>query len=432
MSLFDFLRDQVGLDQIVSANGSGKTRCVSPDHHDDNPSMHLYDDHAHCFACGFHGDVTDVWAAMRGFDKPLEAALDLAGEFAIEVPQANPEASQKARERRAKEDLYLQQAKACHEALSRHPRLREWWEARGFGKELRERFLLGTNKDGTAAVIPFWHRGRVQGLIRRKLAGEPRYILPKATELSGGYRPLFIPGPIDREVFLVEGYIDALAIAITGRSVIAVGGTDISEAQSRELRKVLSEDATIYILPDDDESGKEAARTWGRQYFPQARVCPPSYGEAAKDIADTFAREGAEKTAEHLDRLIATSKDMIDIETEAASDIKGGPREKLAYATQNIVPLLTRITPEVMRDATADIVADRVDGFKKSWVNKAIKAEEERIMREMMQAGMQKAEADAERRAQEHQEEVASAQDEIDALLAVPGVLGRLRDTAAR
>src|SRR5829696_85720 len=428
--MFDFLRDQVGLDLIVFANGSGKARCVSPDHQDEDPSMHLYNDHAHCFACGFHGDVTDVWAAMRGFDKPVEAALDLAETFSLELPEASPEASQKARERRDKEDLYLQQAKDCHDALARHPHVTEWWEGRGFGQESRERFLLGANKGGTAAVIPFWHRGRVQGLIRRKLAGEPRYVLPKAEEFPGGYRPLFLPGTLGREIFLVEGYIDALAT--TGRSAIAIGGTDISEAQSAELRKVVSEDATIYILPDHDESGKEAARTWGRQFFPQARVCPPSYGEGAKDIADTFAREGAEKTAEHLDRLIATSKDMVDIETEAAADIKGGPREKLAYATQNIVPLLTRITPEVMRDATADIVADRVDGFKKSWVNKAIKAEEERIMREMMQAGMQKAEADAERRAQEHQEEVASAQDEIDALLAVPGVLGRLRDTAAR
>jgi DNA primase len=138
VSMFEYLRDQVGLDLIMSANGSDKVRCVSPDHQDDNPSMHLYDDHAHCFACGFHGDVTDVWAAMRGFDKPLEAALDLAREFGIELPEASPEARHKARERRDKEELYLQQAKACHGALASHPHVTEWWEARGFGEELRE------------------------------------------------------------------------------------------------------------------------------------------------------------------------------------------------------------------------------------------------------------------------------------------------------
>src|SRR5215217_3918469 len=88
--MFDFLRDQVGLDLIVFANGSSKVRCVSPSHQDEDPSMHLYNDHARCFACGFHGDVTDVWAAMRGFDKPVEAALDLAETFSLELPEASP------------------------------------------------------------------------------------------------------------------------------------------------------------------------------------------------------------------------------------------------------------------------------------------------------------------------------------------------------
>jgi DNA primase len=280
MSLFDFLRDQVGLDQIVSANDSGKARCVSPDHQDEDPSMHLYDDHAHCFACGFHGDVTDVWAAMRGFDKPVEASVDLAREFGIELPEVSPEARQKARERRDKEDLYLQQAKACHGALPRHPRVTEWWEARGFGQELRERFLLGTNKDGTAAEIPFWHRGRVQGLIRRKLKGEPKYLYPKAEEFSGGHRPLFIPASVRSGAFLTEGIVDALALAAIGEGAIAVGGTGMSREQLRELDAV---PGPLYILPDVDEEGKQAAREWARKLYPKALVCPAEYeGEAAR------------------------------------------------------------------------------------------------------------------------------------------------------
>jgi len=279
VSIFEVLRDRVGLEQIVSANGSSKARCVSPDHHDQDPSMHLYDDHAHCFACGFHGDVTDVWAAMRGFDKPLEAALDLAGEFGIELPQANPRARQKASERRDKEDLYLQQAKACCGALPRHPRVTEWWEARGFGQELRERFLLGTNKDGTAAVIPFWHRGRVQGLIRRKLVGEPKYLYPKAEEFSGGYRPLFIPASVRSGAFLTEGIVDALALAAIGEGALGVGGTGISREQLRELDRV---PGPLYILPDADEEGEQAAREWARKLYPKALVCPAEYeGEAA-------------------------------------------------------------------------------------------------------------------------------------------------------
>src|ERR671921_30333 len=117
MNVFEILREQVALDRVVPANVPTRARCVAPDHPDNLPSMHLYDDHVHCFACGFHGDVTDVWAAMRGLDRPLEAALDLAGEFGIEVPEASAEARQRTRERRDKEDLFLQQAKASHGAL---------------------------------------------------------------------------------------------------------------------------------------------------------------------------------------------------------------------------------------------------------------------------------------------------------------------------
>jgi DNA primase len=431
-SVFGALREEVPIRRLMESNGHRKILCVN--HSEKTPSMHVYEDHVHCYGCGFHGDVVDVWAIQKGIDRPIEAAFDLARAFNVLLPEMSEEARQRAQERREKEADDLRLAQVCHDALDKHPHVRDWWEARGFGADLRERFLLGANKDGTAAVIPFWHRGRVMGLVRRQLEREPKYLLPKAEEFPEGYRPLFIPAPIKGEVSAVEGYIDALAVAASGRSSIAIGGTDISDAQREELQNLMQahEGVTIYILTDDDESGKEAARTWGRQFFPRARVCPPSYGEAAKDIADTFAREEAEKTAEHLDRLITTSKDMVDIETEAAVDIKGGAREKLAYATQNIVPLLTGITPEVMRDATVDIIVDQVKGLKKNWISKAIKAEEERIMREMMQAVTQKAEADAERRAREHQEEVASAQDEINALLAVPGVLGRLRDTAAR
>jgi hypothetical protein len=194
----------------------------------------------------------------------------------------------------------------------------------------------------------------------------------------------------------------------------------------------MSEGATIYVLPDDDASGAVAARTLGRLFFPQARVCQPSYGEGAGDIADTFAREGSEKTAKHLDWLMATSKDMVDLETEVAAEIKGGPREKLAYVTENIVPMLSRIEGGALRDATADIVAGRVGGLKKTWITNAIKDEQTCRVTEKIREAMLQEEAEREHRSQEYEEKVASAQEEIDERLAKSGVLGRLRETAAR
>jgi DNA primase len=275
VSIFAALREQVPVDSILETNSGDKDHCVSPEHEDADPSMHLYGDHVHCYACGFHGDVVDVYAALRGFDRPIDAALDLAREHGIELPQRDPQAQKKAQEGRDKEDRYLKQARACHRALDRHARVGEWWDERGFGEDLRERFLLGTNKDGTAAVIPFWHRGRVKGLIRRKLRGEPKYIYPKLEDFPEGHRPLFIPGPVRAGAFLAEGIIDALAIAALGESAIAVGGTGISEVQMRGLRNI---PGLLYVLPDADEEGAKAAREWVRNLYPKALLSAAEYG----------------------------------------------------------------------------------------------------------------------------------------------------------
>ncbi len=278
MNVFETLREQVSIGRLIEPSNGGKAHCVTPGHQDNDPSMHVYDDHVHCFACGFHGDVTDLWAAMRGFGRPVEAALDLAREFGVELPEAVPEARKRAKERREMEDLYLVQARACHGALCCYPHVSQWWEDRGFGEELRERFLLGANKDGTAAVIPFGHRGRVQGLIRRKLEGEPKYLYPKSEEFPGGHRALFIPASVSVGAFLAEGIVDALALAAIGESAIAVGGTGMSQEQVRELDAV---PCPLYILPDADEEGKQAAREWARKLYPKALVCSAEYEREA-------------------------------------------------------------------------------------------------------------------------------------------------------
>jgi hypothetical protein len=80
----------------------------------------------------------------------------------------------------AEGDLLLEEARAFPGVGYTH-RVRDWWAARGFGDGLREKYLLGANKDGTAAIIPFWHRGRIKGFIRRPLA---------ASQPSTSIRPL--------------------------------------------------------------------------------------------------------------------------------------------------------------------------------------------------------------------------------------------------
>jgi DNA primase len=194
----------------------------------------------------------------------------------VELPSANPEEQGRTEERRRLEAQYVREVEVAQEALRRHPRVAEYWAHRGFSEDLRRRFQLGASEDGTEATIPFWNRGRVHGLIRRGLeeGSNPKYLLPSKDDLLLGYRPLFIPGAAHGEAFLVEGFVDALALVSLGYAAIAVGGTRISDRQMRELRRLRG---PFYILPDADESGIKATRDWAEQLYPNAFVCPPNY-----------------------------------------------------------------------------------------------------------------------------------------------------------
>ena len=85
MTDFSSIRQLVDIRQAarmygLEVNKFGSARCVF--HGDNNPSMRLYDDHFHCYACGAHGDVTDLTAQMFGLTK-AEAARKLRSDFGI-------------------------------------------------------------------------------------------------------------------------------------------------------------------------------------------------------------------------------------------------------------------------------------------------------------------------------------------------------------
>jgi DNA primase len=337
VSIFETLRDRVPVEQVAGGHVGEKVLC--PAHADNNtPNLHIYGDHVHCFACDFHGDVVALWKVMHGFERPIEAALNLAREYGIDLPEQCPKTRKEIEQRRSKEEIYIKQAQACHRALDTHPKVREWWEKRGFDEDLQQRFLLGASRDGTESVIPFWHRGRVVGLICRKLEGEPKYIYPKVEEFPGGCRPLFIPGPLRDGTLIVEGIVDALAAAALGESVIAVGGTNISAGQMSELEKISD---PIYILPDADPEGGEAARRWVRDLYPKAFLCPAEYGDGRKDIADLFAADGQSAT-DTISRLKAGAMDALTIATAEMPD-GDSTRRRLARVRETVLPLILQL-----------------------------------------------------------------------------------------
>jgi len=86
VNLFEALREQVDpvavADRYLDLVPSGSTlkgRCPYSDHEDKNPSFYIYPDgRFYCYGCGRHGDVVDLWAALKGLSPGIEAALDFA------------------------------------------------------------------------------------------------------------------------------------------------------------------------------------------------------------------------------------------------------------------------------------------------------------------------------------------------------------------
>ncbi len=357
MSIFETLRDEVSISEVLGVEEGRKISCISPEHtHDASPSMHNYGDHVYCFGCGFHADVVSVHAAIGGYDSQFEAALDLARSRGVKLPERDPVAERKARERRDKERRHEEAARHYHEALEAYPRKVEWWEDRGFGAESRERFLLGYDREADAATIPYWSRGRVQAITRRKLSGPPKYLHPKAEEFPRGHKPLFIPGRVKVGALLVEGIVDALAGAALGESTIALVAARISEKQRTEFEKV---SGPLYIVPDDDPEGEKGAREWLRQLYPKALLCPPEYGEGNKDLADLFAAVDPEEARKLLEVLKSRAGDALALELSEAPDERNSLGAYRA-AKERVLPLLLKLEDDGEQDAALHDVARKL------------------------------------------------------------------------
>jgi len=112
-----------------------------------------------------------------------------------------------------------------------------------------------------AATIPFFHLGRIHGLIHCSLQGEPKYVLPEAEDFADGYKPLFIPNSTHGDVHQVGDYLDALALAALGLSALAADRTGMSEEQKAELAQL---NGLIFIFPDDERAAR-ASSVWVRR-----------------------------------------------------------------------------------------------------------------------------------------------------------------------
>ena len=130
MNVFEAVKTSINTKEAaerygVEVNRQGKALC--PFHNDRNPSLSVYDDHYHCFACGEHGDVIDLTAKLFGL-KLYEAAQKLAYDFGITRDKPPDKATQEKLNKKSEAQRLRENEKLCFSALLEYMKLLQEWK----------------------------------------------------------------------------------------------------------------------------------------------------------------------------------------------------------------------------------------------------------------------------------------------------------------
>ena len=308
----DAIREQVSIVDVVSRHVSLKRRGrefvgLSPFKQERTPSFTVvpHKGFFHCFSSGEHGDVIGFVMRLEGLSFP-EAVEKLALEAGLELPRGDPEEEKRAVRRRGMLEA-LEAATAFHERELRMPggkSAMDYLLGRGLTMEMIVRFRLGWAPASGAALAQAlvrggfesgmlveagvlrapdgggqpgaWLRGRVVFPITdrrgRPVAfggrtlgdGQPKYLntpespVFRKREMLYGLSQALEPAWREKEIVVVEGYMDAIALAQEGfGQAVASLGTAFDDRQFRELWKIANEPVFCF---DGDEAGQRAAR----------------------------------------------------------------------------------------------------------------------------------------------------------------------------
>lgn len=130
MNVFETVKTSINLGEAaehygIEVNRYGKALC--PFHNDRHPSMVVYDDHYHCFACGEHGDVIDLVANLYGLPV-LDAANKLAYDFGISQDKSPTKEMEVKLNKKTEAQRLRENEKLCFSALLAYVKLLQEWK----------------------------------------------------------------------------------------------------------------------------------------------------------------------------------------------------------------------------------------------------------------------------------------------------------------
>ncbi len=254
-----------------------------------------------CFGCGASGDVITFYMKLKGIDFK-SALIELAERAGIKVEFSQSSVQKKNREIL---ELNFRVAKIYQNFLFNHvqgERARAHLKERGLSEETWQTFFLGYAPPEGRVLAGLLRASKVDmdlaletGLLKKEEDGSftdlfrDRIIFPIFNErgecigfggraLKSDVEPKYLNSPESkvfkksevlyglfhskdyirksRQVYLVEGYFDYLALWERGvRNVVATCGTALTEAH---VKKILNFSDDVIVLFDGDKAGRKA------------------------------------------------------------------------------------------------------------------------------------------------------------------------------
>lgn len=261
-------------------------------------------DSYYCFACESGGDVIQF---VRDYDNVSHtmAIKKLANEVNINI-ESNEEWQKSVR-------LEGDCKKLVEKAKTQLPKVIDYLHKRGFTDETIKLFELGF--ENNTLVIPIRNEhGQHVAIARRQFDRNPKYLNSRNNVLYDKSALLYnldqaIKIRNKDELYMVEGYMDAISGHQMGLPTVAYCGNEVHKDQLRTLSRSLRKIPTIIYCPDNDKEGIKRVprvRDYFRELLPRASVRILELPEGIKDLNDAL-QSGIDVSAlpkVHIDKYV--------------------------------------------------------------------------------------------------------------------------------
>lgn len=379
---------------------------LCPFHGEKTPSFSVSPDKQlfYCFGCGEGGDVFHYVMRREGVSF-AEAVRMLGRRFGVEVEDRDlsPEDREKARERERMRWIQREAADWFREVLTEAPEgepARRYLDRRGVSPEMREAFALGYAPDAWDRLLTHFGRANVppEALERAGLAvprksgnghydrfrarvmfpiadrrgeivafggrvlddGKPKYLNSPESALFSKRRFLYGAHAARRSardvgaVFVVEGYLDAIALHQFGiPNAVATLGTALTEDHVRRLRSMTERAVLVF---DADEAGRRAAERSVPIFAREGMSATVLLLEPGED-PDTFVRR---RGADAFRSLAEEAREGIPFLADLYLERYGATVAGKARAAAELAPVLASVADPVARPLYVEAVARRV------------------------------------------------------------------------